>query len=155
MADPNPVNSLEELVKFLAAQNRKVEFDPGEQALSMSTPEPELADGKVLIRWDKESPMVHILQPMVYAVPVERAATVARAICKINNPNKIAGLGYDESTGVIYLRFSLLRHKDGIRPDTVWNVSRAVTQTAKELLPAMKAVAGGASVEEAAKLAGV
>jgi hypothetical protein len=45
--------------------------------------------------------------------------------------------------------------KDGIRPDQVWNVSRAVTQTAKELLPAMRAVAGGASVDEAAKLAGV
>ena len=154
MADPTPVNSLEELVQFLAAQNRKVEYDPGEQALSMSTPEPDLADGKVLIRWDKDSPMVHIIQPMVYEVPGERAANVARAICRINNPHKIAGLGYDENSRIIYLRFSLVRQKDGIRPDVVWNVSRAVTQTAKELLPAMKAVAGGASVDEAAKLAG-
>jgi len=155
MADPTPVNSLEELVKFLAAQNRKVEYDPGEQALSMATPEAELADGKVLIRWDKDSPLVHIIQPMVYEVPGERAADVARAICKINNPHKIAGLGYDENSRIIYLRFSLVRQKDGIRPDTVWNVSRAVTQTAKELLAAMKAVAGGASIDEAAKLAGV
>ncbi len=154
MADPTPVNSLEELVKFLAAQNRKIEYDPGEGALSMTTPEAELAEGKVLVRWDKDSPLVHVIQPMVYDVPGERAANVARAICRINNPHKIAGLGYDENTRVIYLRFSLVRRKEGIQPDTVWNVSRAVTQTAKELLPAMKAVAGGASVDEAAKLAG-
>jgi len=155
MADPTPVNSFEDLVKFLAAQKRIIEYDASEQALTMTTPEPELAGGKVLIRWDKDSPMVHIIQPMVSDVPGERGANVARAICRINNPNKIAGLGYDEGGGIIYIRFSLVRFKEGIRPDQVFNVARAVTQTAKELLPAMKAVAGGGSVDEAAKLAGV
>jgi hypothetical protein len=43
----------------------------------------------------------------------------------------------------------------GVRSDEVLNISRAVTQTAKELLPAVRAVISVGTLEDAIELAGV
>jgi hypothetical protein len=155
MADPVQLASFQDLVQFFGTQKRAIEHDPNESALAIATAEPDLGRGKVIVRWDQEAPMLHIIQPMIDGVPGEHADAICRAICRINNPAKLAGLGYDENTRIIYFRFSIVRLKDGVRSDLVLNLSRAVTQSAKELLPAMRAVAGGASADEAAKLAGV
>jgi hypothetical protein len=151
--DRKPVRSAEELVEFLVAQRREVEYDATQPALTLSTAEPELGEGRILIRWGMDAPLVQLIQPMLEGVPRRHAASIARAICRINCSHRIAGLRYNEEAGGIFLRFSLLRYQDTILANQVYSVANLVTLVAKDLLPAMKAVASGASVEDAVKLA--
>jgi hypothetical protein len=147
MVDTTVVGTFDELVKYLGAR-RHTEYDPDEQTVLIATSHSELAGGKVLVKWDNDYPMVHITQPMICDVPGEHADNVARAICRLGYASSQGELRYDEAARTIFFRWSLAREKEGIHADQVLDLALGVAQAAQGLLPAMKAVAGGASVEE-------
>jgi hypothetical protein len=143
MAEPVQLHSFKEMVDVLAAQRRGVEYDETEQAATIATGEPDLYDGKIVVQWDAQEPFVHIIQPMLLDVPAEHADAVGRAVCRANVTTKVGALGYNEDMRLVYHKVSLVRMKDGVRSDYVVNISRALTQSAKELLPAMRAAVAG------------
>jgi len=153
MSEPAHIKSFHDLVAVLKESRTEIQTDEAEQALVLSVEEPDLG-GKLIVRWEKTFPFVHIIQPMLSDVPADRAAPVALAICRLNNVAKFAGLGYDESARVIYYRITLVTLRDGIRSDLLNGMLHGAVANAKELLGAMKAVVSGAAPEGVVALAG-
>lgn len=102
--------------------------------------------GRMLIVWDTRAALLHVIHPLAIEVSPERTVPMAEAVVRVNHALVLPGFGCDLNDRSVYFRWVVPRHMDGtMTDDEVDRAVRTVLGSVRDFLPALRAVAAGAS----------
>jgi len=141
MSDIALVTNFAQLVEFFNQRGIPNLADMAAQAMESPVSAPPL-DGRVYLRWEKDSPFLQIVYILIPDLPLERLREVETACCQANARIALPGFGIDYTRRTIYFRISLPT-VPGVQPLTLERMLLSVTGNSRDFLAAFRKVVEG------------
>lgn len=138
------IRSFGDLLAYLGEQNVPHAVNAEQQIVEIPTKAPPL-DGVVYLRWERDTPYVQVIKPLVFDVPAERIRDLETALCRVNNALVLPGFGFDYERHTLYFRLTLPIFPEGMVPTQLRGLLLSCVQSARDFLIPFAGVLDGTS----------